>query len=349
MGNSGSSSSLRGPAFAFVAAALFGASAPIAKLLVGELGPLWLAGLLYCGCGLGLILPPTYALRGFGSRYRNSSSRTRLRLAGAIIAGGVMAPIALAFGLAHASAFSVSALLNIELPATALIAATAFGEHVSARSWFGQAAIVAGALLLSIQPGGFSLSVGALAVAAASILWALDNNFTRDLEELPAPTIAAAKGLVAGFSNVMLAMFVGLRIPTISAVGGALAIGVIGYGVSLTLFIRALRSLGAARASSFFATAPFVGMVSSLVALKERPSTMSWIGAATMAAGVAAIFFERHEHLHAHEPLRHRHLHKHDIHHAHGHEPQVPHEHEHTHAAVAHSHAHWPDLHHRDH
>jgi drug/metabolite transporter (DMT)-like permease len=343
------SSPRRGAALALASAALFGASAPVAKLLVGELGPLWLAGLLYCGCGLGLALPPTWALRGYRTLYRGASPRTRLRLAGAILAGGVLAPVALAYGLSHASAFTVSALLNLELPATALLAAWAFGEQVSIRYWIGQAVILGGAVMLSVQPGGLSLSAGAAAVATAGVLWALDNNLTRDLEELPAPTIAAAKGLVAGCFNVVLAASLVSRRPAMPAIAGALAVGAVGYGVSLTLFIGALRRLGAARTSAFFASAPFVGMLVSVVALKEQPSALGWLGAAAMAAGVAWIFLERHEHPHRHEPLSHLHWHEHDVHHAHRHASQAPHAHEHVHEVMAHTHAHWPDLHHRGH
>ncbi|MBI3550045.1 MAG: EamA family transporter [Elusimicrobia bacterium] len=339
----------RGVLLTLASAALFGASAPVAKMFVGELGSFWLAGLLYCGCGLGLIIPPAWALRGFGARYLSASSRTRRRLAGAVLSGGVLAPLALAYGLSRSSAFTVSALLNLELPATALLAALVFEEHVSARFWIGQTAILGGALLLSVRSGDLSLSVGAAAAAAAGILWALDNNLTRDLDELPAPAIAAAKGLAAGSLNVALAIFMEPRMPAPSAIAGALAVGALGYGVSLTLFIGALRRLGAARVSAYFATAPFVGMLVSIALLKERPSALGWAGAAAMAAGVVWIFLERHEHSHRHMPLRHRHKHEHDLHHAHGHEARGDHEHEHVHEATAHTHAHWPDLHHRGH
>jgi drug/metabolite transporter (DMT)-like permease len=335
-------------AAALASAALFGASTPLAKLLLGELPPLLLAGLLYLGSGLGLAA--WIALRG--SRGAPIPRADWPWLAGAILAGGIAGPALLMYGLARTDAGAASLLLNLEAVLTAGIAWVVFRENVDRRVFLGMAAIVAGGVLLSWQQmprtGG---SAGALLVAAACLAWAVDNNLTRRVSGGDAATIACLKGLIAGAVNLGLAFAAGAALPGIFSIAAGAALGLAGYGVSLALFIVALRNVGTARTGAYFSVAPFFGAALAIALLGEEPTAAFWIAAALMAAGVWLHITERHAHEHVHEPMEHTHEHVHDTHHQHEHDfawdGREPHTHAHRHEHLVHSHPHYPDLHHR--
>lgn len=338
---------------ALAAAALFGASTPLAKLLQLHIAPNLLAGLLYLGSGAGLAL--VQLLRRAGKRATEAPLQAADYpwLAGAILCGGVAAPLLLMWGLAGASASGVSLLLNLEGILTALIAALAFREAVGGRIWLAACLMLAAGLLLGYDPqAGVGLSLRTLAVAAACALWALDNNLTRRIAAADPVNTAMIKGLAAGSVNIAAALVLGARLPQALPLAGALMLGWLGYGVSLALYILALRHLGSARAASHFSTAPFIGAALS-IALLHEPLTAGFAAAfALMLAATWLTLTERHGHAHAHEPLAHEHLHTHDAHHQHAHrgdEGPEPHAHPHRHAPLTHSHPHLPDLHHRHH
>ena len=336
---------------ALAAAALFGASTPLAKLLLAGITPALLAGLLYLGSGAGLALVQVVR------RYGGAPVEAPLQvgdlpwLAGAILCGGIAAPLLLLWGLAGASAAGVSLLLNLEGMLTALIAALVFREAIGARIWFAAWLMLAAGLVLGYAPQAeFGLSLRTLAVVAACALWALDNNLTRRIAAADPVNIAMIKGLAAGSVNVVAALALGARFPQALPLAGALVLGWLGYGVSLALYILALRHLGSARAAAHFSTAPFIGAALAIALLGE-PLTAGFATAfLLMLAATWLALTERHGHAHAHEPLAHEHLHTHDAHHQHAHrgdEGPEPHAHPHRHAPLAHSHAHLPDLHHR--
>ena len=340
-------------AAALLSAALFGASTPVAKLLLGQIAPLVLASLLYLGSGIGLggwLL----ARRALGGAPGVSSlARTDyLWLAAAIAAGGVVAPMLLVFGLARTDGSSASLLLNLEAVLTAAIAWIAFKENVDRRVFVGMMAIVAGGVLLSWQEvpraGG---PTGPLLIAAACVAWAIDNNLTRRVSGGDAMVIACAKGLVAGSASMVIALGSGDLLPPSASLAAAALVGFLGYGVSLVLFIIALRHLGTARTAAYFSVAPFFGGALALVLLGEQTTALFWAAAALMAIGVWLHVSERHEHEHSHEPMEHAHSHVHDEHHQHQHEQgwsgNEPHVHLHRHTRLTHSHPHYPDLHHR--
>ena len=337
-------------ACALASAALFGASTPLAKLLLGEVSPWLLAAILYLGSGLGLAV--WLALRPRAQRPDLIASQDWPWLAGAIACGGVIAPVLLMFGLARTDAGAAALLLNLEAVLTAVIAWTAFRENVDRRVFAGMLAIVAGGVLLAWEqaPRAGSLA-GPLLVAAACLAWAIDNNLTRKVSGGDAVVIASLKGLVAGGINLALALAAGSALPPAGAAAAAGLLGLLGYGVSLVLFILALRDLGTARTGAYFSVAPFFGAALALALLGERPAEPFWIAAALMAAGVWLHLTERHEHLHAHEVLEHSHAHVHDAHHRHAHDfpwdGREPHVHRHRHEPLVHAHPHYPDLHHR--
>ena len=334
---------------ALAAALLFGASTPLAKLLTTSLPPLLLAGLLYLGSGLGL--GALLVMRRVRER-RRAQAVTRLHIAraelpwllGAIAAGGMLGPALFMLGLAQTGAAPASLLLNLEGMLTALIAWWVFRENADRRIVLGMVAIALGGVLLSWQPGAGALSPGALLIAAACLCWALDNNLTRQVSNNDALLLACLKGLLAGMTNTALALAGGTGLPALSDAGYAGLVGFAGYGVSLVLFVVALRTLGAARTGAYFSVAPLFGVLISLAIWPAAPGWLFWISAALMGLGVWLHLSERHAHAHTHTPLLHSHPHVHDAHHQHTHdvawEGQAPHVHAHRHEALAHSHAH---------
>ncbi len=339
----------RGVGAALAAALLFGASTPAAKPLAGALSAPVLAGLLYLGSGIGLAL--VIAARG-----RTLSRLARGEwpwLAGAIAAGGVLGPLLLVAGLARLPASAASLLLNAEAALTALFAWFLFREAWSGRIALGMALIVGGAVALAAGPGGdgtLRAPLGpSLLILGACACWALDNNLTRRVSHADAVELAALKGLVAGGTNLGLGLALGGALPPATALGRAGVIGFLGYGVSLALFIVALRELGASRASAYFSIAPFAGAALSVAVLGEPASPRLLLAGALMAAGVFLHLSEAHDHEHDHEALEHAHEHEHDEHHPHGHDPPPPgrHAHWHRHEPMRHSHPHAPDIHHR--
>ncbi len=340
-------------ACALASAALFGASTPLAKLLLGEASPWLLAALLYLGSGLGLgVWIALRAVTGASAGSVSIAGGDWPWLAGAVATGGLAGPVLLMLGLARTDAGTTSLLLNLESVLTAAIAWTVFRENVDRRVFLGMLAIVAGGVLLSWEqaPRAGDLA-GPLLVAMACLAWAIDNNLTRRISSGDAVMIACLKGLVAGSANFGLALVSGALLPGAPVLAAAGTLGLFGYGVSLVLFIVALRHLGSARTGAYFSVAPFFGAALALVILAERPSLPFWIAAALMALGVWLHFTEHHAHAHAHEEITHDHEHTHDSHHRHAHDFQwdgrEPHVHLHLHAPLIHSHPHYPDLHHR--
>jgi drug/metabolite transporter (DMT)-like permease len=340
----------RGISVAIIAAVLFGASTPLAKFLLGETQPLLLAGLLYAGSGLGLLVVLGARRVGLIQGVSTWPKATDWYwLSGAILLGGIAGPVLLLLGLDRAKASSASLLLNMEGVFTALIAWFVFRENFDRRIAAGMFLIVGGGVVLSWNPG--QVLVGFLFIAAACLCWAIDNNLTRKVSANDAVVVACLKGLTAGGVNLTAATFLGLQWPSAGLILHATLLGFLGYGLSLVCFVLALRHLGAARTGAYFSLAPFFGAALA-IPLQSEGITVQIVGAAIlMAAGVWLHLTERHEHKHIHDPMTHAHPHIHDEHHRHDHGPSEdavePHTHEHTHETLAHAHNHYPDIHHQ--
>ncbi|WP_394788433.1 EamA family transporter [Rhodoferax sp.] len=338
--------------YALSAALLFGLATPLAKLLLVSVSPLMLAALLYLGSGLGLAL--VRLLRR--EAVLLPQGREWLWLGGAILAGGVAGPVLLMFGLAGFSASGASLLLNAESALTALLAWCLFKENFDRSIALGMLAIVAGALVLG-WPSQGGLQGGSLAsaglIVAACLAWAVDNNLTRKVSLADAGFIAMAKGLVAGSVSLLLAFAMGAALPPVGVAAQAALLGFASYGVSLVLFVLALRHLGTARTGAYFAVAPFAGALLSVWLLDEPVTLQLLLGGALMAVGVLLHLAESHAHPHTHAALEHDHSHTHgdDTHHSHTHAYPVPagtrHAHPHRHTPLVHTHPHFPDAHHR--
>jgi drug/metabolite transporter (DMT)-like permease len=330
----------------FAAAALFGASTPLSKILLRSVGSFSLAGLLYLGAAIAVA--PLAIRSGWpGGRLR---SRNLMRLAGVVLCGGILGPALLLLGLSRASAGSVALWLNLEVAATALLAWALFRENLSGRSWLALILVGAASIVLA-APAGFEAGAGAALVGLACVCWGLDNNLTALIDGLTPAQTTMIKGLVAGGFNLSLGIWLDRRIPPAGVVAPALLVGAIGYGLSLLLYIGGSQELGAARAQMIFASAPFWGVTIAWTLLGEPILRQQLVAGGLGLAALWLLHAERHEHEHTHDEVEHRHWHRHDDgHHEHAH-PGLPksvgHDHQHTHARAVHTHPHRPDLQHR--
>ncbi len=335
-------------------AVLFGISTPLSKLLIRDISPIGLAGLLYLGAFLGLTVY-SVGTKIFHQKKDGRDPPLNKRdigwLAGAIIAGGILAPICLLFGLSKISGYSASLFLSLEGAATALIAVFIFKENAGRLIWLALASMTLAGIFLSWDPGQgrFALS-GSLLILASMTCWGIDNNLTRNISDKNPIQIAKIKGIVAGSFSILLALALGMKIPVDGALFWGLFLGALSYGLSLVFYIKGLAGLGAFRAGAFFSFAPFIGALASLLILRESVGWVLVPGTIFMILGVILVINEKHEHHHRHEKSTHTHAHQHsDGHHGHDHAGSIrePHSHEHTHEETDHGHGHWPDIHHR--
>lgn len=330
---------------AIAAAILFGATTPLVRRFGVGIGPFATAALLYAGSALGAaVLRPDRELAQLRVHWS--------RLALVAILGAALAPASLAFGLQHSGALAGALLLNCEAVFTVSLARAFYREPLGGRVLCAAFLMLSGGALLAVRAdsGGESSGLGLLAIVGATLCWALDNTMTRALADLEARAVVFAKSLLGGSLAAFVAALSGEHWPSVSAAAALVAAGVVGYGFSLRLYLRAQRVLGAARTGSLFSVAPFVGAALAFAA-GEREQPLLVAGAA-LCFGIAVYLHitEQHQHVHRHEPLEHEHAHRHDDgHHTHTHEPPVSgeHTHLHRHEAIEHEHAHGPDLHHR--
>ena len=342
-----SSSSRRGLLYGLGAAVSFGVSPPLAKVLLDEVRPQMLAGLLYVGAFVALSL--------IGRRSRTEARLRRAdtpRMAMMTLAGGVVAPVLLLLGLDRVTGVTGSLLLNLEGPLTIVVGVALFREHLPRQALTGAIGIFAGAVVLGLQTGEAHADwLGVLLIAAACASWAIDNNLTQSLTVRDPRSIVRVKTGVAGTVNVALAFAIGQHLPDVSVLGAVLVLGAVSYGLSVYLDALALRNLGAARESAIFAVAPFAGALLAPFLLPETLGLQELVAGALMAIGVVLLLRERHFHVHRHETLNHDHAHVHDEHHLHEHSTDVAgserHSHSHRHGEQVHAHPHVSDVHHR--
>ncbi len=344
-------SRMRGAFLGLSAAALFGVSAPVAKLLLGQTAPQMLAALLYLGAGSGLLL-----VRGRRRAQREAPLRRQdwPWLAGIVITGGMIGPVLMLHGLRQVSGVAGSLLLNLEAPFTIAVAVLFFGEHLGRREAVAAAIIIFGGATLTMERNAPSQATvtGVLLLAGACAAWAIDNNFTQKLSLRDPMMLVRIKTLSAGTMNLVIALAIGQELPSWKIVAAAAILGFVSYGASILLDAYALRDLGAAREAAYFATAPFFGAALSIPLLGETLTAARVTAVALMSAGVMLLLRSRHGHTHLHEALDHDHGHVHDDEH-HGHDhlptdpPGEPHSHQHGHSPTRHEHPHVSDVHHR--
>jgi len=339
-----------GALYGIGAAALFGVSVPLAKMLVPTTGAVMLAALLYLGAGFGVTVVSVLLRDVRGERESGLERADLPLLVGIVLAGAVLGPVLLLVGLHQLSAVAASLLLNLEAPFTILIAVWFFRDHVGEVEMVAIGLIVLGALTLTHGEGAFSASwTGGAAVAGACLSWAIDNNLTQRLSIRDPLAIVRVKALAAAPISFGLALAVGQTFPPSREMGYGMVLGFFSYGLSVVCAVRSLRLLGAAREAAYFATAPFIGALVAAGLLGERLGAHELFAMAVMAAGVVLLLRAEHEHVHTHEAMEHDHAHVHDEHHVHEHDEPTsePHAHVHRHAPLTHEHPHLPDVHHR--
>lgn len=330
-----------------VSACLFGAATPASKALLHNVQPQALAGLLYLGAAIG-VLPILFRERTFCLPWR-AGGRTITLLVGAILLGGVFGPWFLLLGLRTARSGSVSLLLNLELVATILLGHLVFRERLTSRGWLAAAGTLLAAVLLALGEGSSGLFSGLL-VGAACLCWGFDNHLTALIDGITPAQTTLWKGLVAGLFNLVIGGFVLSGLGSGVTIVWALGVGALSYGISVMLYITAAQGLGASRSQMVFSTAPFFGLLFSLVFLGESLTSPQIIAAFIIIGSLVLLFREQHGHVHRHDRMIHEHWHRHDdAHHSHEHDslPVTFHTHRHNHEPAEHEHTHWPDLHHR--
>lgn len=339
----------RDAALALLAAALYAVSIPFSKALLAEVAAFSMAAFLYLGAGTGMLV-----LRGAGRllgqpRREAALAWTDLPWAALVVVLDIAAPVCLMLGLQHATASSAALLSNFEIVTTSLIALAVFREAIGRRQALAIALVTLASVLLSADLTQLSFAPGSLLVLLACVFWGLENNCTRRLSVKDPAQIVVLKGLGSGGGALLLALLVGEKMPPLPTVGAALALGFLCYGLSIFCYVKAQRGLGAARTSTFYAAAPFLGAALSLVLLRESVGWQLGVATALLAAGFALMATERHHHAHTHAALAHEHRHGHDdAHHGHTHDGAVSgeHSHPHIHEPTTHEHEHLPDVHH---
>ncbi len=337
-----------GIAVAFIAALLFGAAAPLGKPLLNFLTDMQLAGLLYLGAALGVLLI-LIRERSFIFPWR-MARKDALRLSGAILFGGILGPVLLLAGLRIAAAASVSLWLNMEMVATVVLGYLFFKDHLSGKGWLASLGVLAAATLLAWGGGMAGFKAGGL-IALACICWGVDNHLTALIDGISPAQSTFWKGIVAGSVNLILGTLIAPMSISPLTLLGALGLGAVSYGLSILLYITAAQNLGATRSQLIFSSAPFFGLIISVL-LGDSLTLVDWAAFLLFLGSVYILFRETHSHNHIHKPFEHTHTHFHpDVHHNHPHSEGVAalgrHSHPHEHEPLEHSHPHWPDLHHR--
>lgn len=273
-------------AFALLAAALYAISTPFSKLLLNEVSAVMMAALLYLGAGIGLMMMgPVQRAAGKGDKEKPLTAK-ELPYTAAMVVLDVLAPVFLMLGLKSAPAANVSLLNNFEIVTTALIALVLFREAVSKRLWLAIGLVTLAGMILSFEgEGSLSFSYGSLFVLLACVCWGFENNCTRKLSAKNPRQIVIIKGLGSGLISLAAAFILGEKVPEALPLVCTLLLGFVAYGLSIYFYIYAQRDLGAARTSTYYAAAPFIGSAISLVIFRTVPSLAYLIALAIMLAG----------------------------------------------------------------
>lgn len=337
--------------FAILAALLYGISAPISKILLTEIPPTLMAALLYLGAGMGMLAIGIYQLFMRQDKKEAKMTLSEMPYIIGMIVLDIAAPIFLMIGLTLTTSSNASLLNNFEIVATSLIALFIFKETIGKRMWLAIGLITLSSMILSFTDwSGLSFSMGSIFVLLACISWGFENNCTRMLSLKDPLQIVFVKGFGSGIGSLVICAFIKAYSFNLLYIGLALILGFVAYGMSIFLYIKAQRDLGAARTSAFYATAPFIGVIISWLALRETPTVSFLVALVIMLIGTYFAVTENHHHDHVHLTETHDHKHNHsDGHHNHQHDYEIigEHTHEHTHEQLKHTHGHLPDLHHR--
>lgn len=276
----------KGIAFAILAAALYAINAPFSKILLEFMPPTLMAGFLYVGAGIGMIF---IALMRKIKKYEAKElklTKSELPYTIAMIVLDIAAPICLLFGLNSTTAANASLLNNFEIVATAIIALMVFKEKISTRLWFGIFFVTLSCGILSFEDvSSLRFSYGSLFVLLATICWGFENNCTRKISSKDPLQIVLLKGIFSGIGSLIIGLFIGERIEEFWSIIAVLCVGFVAYGLSIYFYVYAQRLLGAARTSAYYAVAPFIATILSLIIFREIPDVTYFVALVLMIVG----------------------------------------------------------------
>ncbi|HHX08072.1 MAG TPA: DMT family transporter [Chloroflexi bacterium] len=321
--------------YAFLAAAFYAINMPLSKLLLQKIEPTFMAALLYLGAGIGISI--IFLFRKQIDDQEEQLSRKELPYVIGMILLDVAAPIFLMIGLTSATSANASLLNNFEIVATSLIALFIFKELISPRLWIAILLITFSSMLLSFEDmSSLTFSLGSVFVLAAALCWGFENNLTRKISSKNTFQIVMLKGIFSGLGSLLIALFLGERFPQLQYVLLAMLLGFVAYGLSIFLYVRAQKDLGAAKTSAYYAVAPFIGALLSFLILKEAITDYFLVAFLIMTVGSVLVVIDtmitRHSHLHTHTfteiqngtkiryQIEHSHEHKHFVSEKHSHQ-----------------------------
>jgi drug/metabolite transporter (DMT)-like permease len=335
---------------AVLAAALFGMSAPFSKLILKEIPPLLLSSLLYLGAGIGMLAIDIVRKLADVKRHEARLVKQEMTYVVLMVLLDIAAPIFLMLGLTKTTSSTASLLSNFEIVATSIIALVVFKEAIGKRLWISITLIIISSIILSIEDfGNFSFSLGSVLVLLACVSWGIENNCTRKLSLKDPLQVVIIKGFGSGIGALIIAVFAKEVLWNTRYILLALLLGFFAYGLSIFFYVTAQRELGAARTSTYYAVAPFIGVGISFFAFSEPVTASFVLAAVVMVIGTYFAVAERHSHNHTHKLMEHEHRHNHsDGHHNHSHSYPFKgdHSHPHVHQEMVHAHEHTPDIHH---
>ncbi len=331
-------------AYAIGAALFYAINIPCSKLLLNGVSPTMMATLLYLGAGIGV--GTMYLFHHKNEQPKERLEHKDLPYTIGMVLLDIIAPILLMLGVKYGTSSNASLLGNFEIVATTFIALLLFKEKVSKRLWGAIGLITLSSIILSFGGvGSFSFSAGSLLVLGATCCWGLENNCTRSISEKSTYQIVTIKGFGSGTGSLITALIIGEHIPNMKYIVLALLLGFVAYGLSIFTYIRAQKTLGAAKTSAYYAVAPFIGAFLSFTLLHEELTPAYFVALLLMAVGTFLVAVDTlvHHHIHWHtHTFTHTHdgtTHTHTIVHSHDHEHILTddnHGHTHTLAELEH-------------
>ena len=284
----------KGILLALLAAALYALNSPFSKLLLAYLPETLMAGFLYIGAGIGMLVIALIRRIRKTSKTEARLTKKELPYTLAMILLDIAAPICLLLGLKSTTAANASLLNNFEIVATAIIALMVFKEKISLRLWLGIVFVTLSCAVLSLEDlTGLQFSYGSLLILLAGLSWGFENNCTRKISSKDPMQIVLLKGVFSGLGSVLIGLVIGERITALWSVFAVLGVGLVAYGLSIFFYVHAQRILGAARTSAYYAIAPFIGTLLSLLVFRELPPYTYFIGLGLMAIGAWACASDR--------------------------------------------------------
>ena len=329
----------KGIILAFLAALFYAVNVPCSKVLLSDVAPTFMAAFLYLGAGLGVGI--MYLFRFKNEKRSDKLDRTDIPYTIGMVVLDIIAPILLMMGISTGSAANASLLGNFEIVATTLIAFVIFKEKVSWKLWIAIVLVTVSSIIISF--GGMDslkFSIGSLLVIGATICWGLENNCTRKISGKSTYQIVTIKGLCSGIGSFIIALTLKESLPGVKTIIVILILGFVAYGLSIFTYVRAQNALGAAKTSAYYAAAPFIGVLLSVIFLREQLTAVFLIAMLVMIVGTALIVYETLVHSHTH-------VHRHFVTHTHDgttHTHTIEHSHEHSHVIDEDKHGHMHPL-----